>query len=57
MWENRSADANLVVLIGKCFSHTIEQENALKPWAHSTHLGVRDFPDGVRGNKLMEKWD
>ncbi|KAK6594268.1 cyanamide hydratase [Botrytis cinerea] len=41
----------------KCFSHTIEQENALKPWAHSTHLGVRDFPDGVRGNKLMEKWD
>ncbi|KAF7912811.1 uncharacterized protein EAF01_001832 [Botrytis porri] len=41
----------------KCFSHTIEQENALKPWAHTTHLGERDFPDGVRGNKLMEKWD
>ncbi|CAD6446662.1 6fb0d92d-b7a4-4a54-9b26-fe0a4a17d8f9 [Sclerotinia trifoliorum] len=41
----------------KCFSHTIQQENAMKPWAHSTHLGVKDFPNGVLENKLMEKWD
>ncbi|KAJ8061080.1 hypothetical protein OCU04_010157 [Sclerotinia nivalis] len=41
----------------KCFSHTIQQENALKPWAHTTHLGEKDFPNGVLENKLMEKWD
>ncbi|QSZ28946.1 hypothetical protein DSL72_003453 [Monilinia vaccinii-corymbosi] len=41
----------------KCFARTIQQENALKPWAHTTHLGIRDFPEGVLGNKLMEKWE
>ncbi|KAA8566970.1 hypothetical protein MFRU_007g01380 [Monilinia fructicola] len=41
----------------KCFAHTIQQENGLKPWAHTTHLGVRDFPEGVLENKLMEEWE
>ncbi|KAF7853386.1 hypothetical protein EAF04_010680 [Stromatinia cepivora] len=41
----------------KCFAHTIQQENGMKPWAHTSHLGVRDFPNGVLENKLMEKWE
>ncbi|CAG8958891.1 hypothetical protein HYFRA_00012888 [Hymenoscyphus fraxineus] len=41
----------------ECFAATIQQENELKPWCHTTHLGKRDFPEGVLGNKLMEKWD
>ncbi|KAI9644681.1 hypothetical protein NHQ30_006706 [Ciborinia camelliae] len=41
----------------RCFAHTIQQENGLKPWAHTTHLGVKDFPDGVMENKLMQKWE
>lgn len=40
-----------------CFAKTIRKENGLKPWAHTTHLGERDFPEGVEGNKLMEPWD
>ncbi|TGO80337.1 hypothetical protein BELL_0009g00230 [Botrytis elliptica] len=52
VFDNMGQNAQLV------HEGTIENvENALKPWAHSTHLGVRDFPDGVLGNKLMEKWD
>ncbi|KAI0200751.1 hypothetical protein F4808DRAFT_470212 [Astrocystis sublimbata] len=43
----------------QCFSETIRQENCLKPWAHTTHLGEEDFPDGVKNNSLMadiDKW-
>lgn len=40
-----------------CFSKTIKKENGLKPWAHTTHLGEEDFPNGVLGNKLMEPYD
>lgn len=40
-----------------CFSKTIREENGLKPWAHTTHLGEEDFPEGVKGNKLMEPYD
>lgn len=40
-----------------CFAATIRQENELKPWSHTTHLGKSDFPEGVLDNKLMEKWD
>ncbi|KAI1339436.1 hypothetical protein F5Y15DRAFT_72955 [Xylariaceae sp. FL0016] len=36
-----------------CFSKTIREENTLKPWAHTTHLGEEDFPKGVEGNTLM----
>lgn len=46
-----------MMMIGKCFAHTIQQENGLKPWAHTTHLGVKDFPNGVLENKLMEKYE
>ncbi|MCJ1407257.1 hypothetical protein MMC19_001328 [Ptychographa xylographoides] len=41
----------------KCFAGTIRRENGLKPWAHTTSLGERDFPEGVEGNKLMEQYD
>ena len=40
-----------------CFAKTIRKENSLKPWAHTTHLGEEDFPNGVAGNKLMEPYD
>ena len=41
----------------RCFAHTIQRENRLKPWAHTTHLGELDFPNGVLGNKLMEPYE
>ncbi|KAH6678427.1 cyanamide hydratase family HD domain-containing protein [Halenospora varia] len=40
-----------------CFAKTIRKENGLKGWAHTTHLGENDFPEGVEGNKLMEPYD
>jgi cyanamide hydratase len=40
-----------------CFAKTIRKENSLKPWAHTTHLGEEDFPNGVAGNQLMEAYD
>jgi cyanamide hydratase len=40
-----------------CFAATIRKENGQKPWAHTTHLGEREFPEGVEGNKLMEPYD
>jgi cyanamide hydratase len=40
-----------------CFAKTIRKENGLKPWAHTTHLGERDFPEGVEGNELMKPYD
>jgi len=40
-----------------CFAATIRKENALKPWAHTTHLGEQDFPVGVENNHLMAPYD
>ncbi|OTB02605.1 hypothetical protein M426DRAFT_74535 [Hypoxylon sp. CI-4A] len=40
-----------------CFARTIREENGLKPWAHTTHLGEEEFPDGVQGNELMKPYD
>jgi len=40
-----------------CFAHTIRKENTLKPWAHTTALGERAFPEGVEGNSLMAPYD
>ncbi|KAI1654033.1 cyanamide hydratase [Daldinia decipiens] len=40
-----------------CFSKTIREENGLKPWAHTTHLGEEDFPEGVKNNGLMKPYD
>ena len=40
-----------------CFSSTIREENSLKPWAHTTALGEEDFPNGVKGNKLMAPYE
>ena len=40
-----------------CFSNTIREENKLKPWSHTTVLGEEDFPEGVKGNKLMAPYD
>ncbi|KAF9733690.1 hypothetical protein PMIN06_006532 [Paraphaeosphaeria minitans] len=38
-----------------CFAHTIGEEIALKPWAHSS--AIPKFAETVAGNKLMEPWD
>ncbi|KAH7330083.1 hypothetical protein BKA65DRAFT_508442 [Rhexocercosporidium sp. MPI-PUGE-AT-0058] len=40
-----------------CFAKTIRKENALKPWAHTTHLGENEFPCGVENNQLMAPYD
>ncbi len=40
-----------------CFASTIREENALKPWAHTTALGEEDFPNGVQNNQLMEPFE
>ena len=40
-----------------CFAATIRKENGLKPWAHTTALGEREFAEGVENNKLMEPYD
>lgn len=40
-----------------CFAATIRRENTLKPWAHTTVLGERAFPEGVEGNELMAPYD
>ncbi|KAK0750910.1 hypothetical protein B0T18DRAFT_435456 [Schizothecium vesticola] len=40
-----------------CFAATVREEMRLKPWAHSTHLGEREFPEGVEGNELMGEFD
>lgn len=41
----------------RCFADVIGDELALKPWAHTTHLGEKDFPDAVLGNELMAEYD
>jgi cyanamide hydratase len=40
-----------------CFAATIRKENGLKPWAHTTALGERAFPEGVLSNELMAPYD
>ena len=40
-----------------CFAATIRKENTLKPWAHTTALGERAFPEGVELNALMAPYD
>ena len=40
-----------------CFAQTIREENKVKPWAHTTHLGEEEFPRGVLGNVLMREFD
>lgn len=40
-----------------CFAATVRKEMGLKPWAHSTALGERAFPERVEGNTLMAPYD
>ncbi|PVH72586.1 cyanamide hydratase, partial [Cadophora sp. DSE1049] len=40
-----------------CFTKTLRREKELKPWAHTTHLGEKEFREGVSMNKLMAPWD
>ncbi|CCH42503.1 DNA damage-inducible protein [Wickerhamomyces ciferrii] len=35
-----------------CFAQVVERENQLKPWGHTSSLGVDEFPQLVRSNKL-----
>jgi len=41
----------------RCFASTINRENGMKPWAHTTALGEEAFPAKVLGNKLMEQFE
>ncbi|KAK6444261.1 cyanamide hydratase [Trichoderma asperellum] len=38
-----------------CFAKTIDEEERLKPWCHSTH--IPNFSDGIRGNKFMQQYE
>lgn len=40
-----------------CFADVIREENGLKPWAHTTHLGEEAFPEAVLGNTLMNGYE
>lgn len=40
-----------------CFGATIRREIDLKPWAHTTHLGEKDFPEGVEENGFMKAYE
>ena len=35
-----------------CFASAIDNENKLKPWGHTSALGVEDFRNDVLGNEL-----
>ncbi|KAL4805393.1 cyanamide hydratase [Aspergillus unguis] len=37
------------------FARTIEKEEGVKPWCHSTH--IVDFTKQLRGNQLMREWE
>ncbi|KAJ5682264.1 HD domain containing protein [Penicillium macrosclerotiorum] len=41
----------------QCFAATIRRENSLKPWAHTTALGEKDFPAKVLENELMKPFE
>ncbi|TFB01526.1 Cyanamide hydratase [Trichoderma ghanense] len=38
-----------------CFADTIDREEALKPWCHSTH--IPDFAEVIRKNTFMQPYD
>ena len=40
-----------------CFVDVIRKENALKPWAHTTALGVEEFPNAVLANTKMNQFE
>jgi len=37
------------------FSNTIQKEENIKPWCHSTHL--IDFDKEIKANTLMKQWE
>jgi cyanamide hydratase len=38
-----------------CFADTIDREETLKPWCHSTH--IPDFSQVIRNNTFMQPYD
>ncbi|EHK50976.1 uncharacterized protein TrAtP1_009984 [Trichoderma atroviride] len=38
-----------------CFAKTIDEEERLKPWCHSTH--IPDFSQAILGNKFMKPYE
>jgi cyanamide hydratase len=40
-----------------CFANTIRQETTVKPWAHTTALGVEKFQAAVMGNEVMKEYE
>ncbi|KAJ5552026.1 hypothetical protein N7535_000027 [Penicillium sp. DV-2018c] len=41
----------------QCFASTIGEEIGLKPWAHTTTLGEKEFAEHVLGNTLMRPYE
>lgn len=41
----------------ECFARVIGEEVGLKPWAHTTHLGKKDFANAVLENELMKEYE
>lgn len=40
-----------------CFASVIREEGKLKPWAHTTKMGIEEFAGGVLGNDVMNQYD
>lgn len=40
-----------------CFAEVVDAEIQLKPWAHTSALGVDEFKKGILGNKYMAKYE
>lgn len=39
------------------FASTIREEGRVKPWAHTTKMGVEAFATGIEGNKVMARYE
>lgn len=40
-----------------CFAQVVDAETQIKPWSHTTALGVTEFKNGILGNKAMAKFE
>lgn len=40
-----------------CFAGVIRDEIGAKPWCHSTHLGEKEFAEGVEGYEVMRPYE
>lgn len=42
---------------GCAFASTIREEGSVKPWCHTTKMGVEAFAGGIEGNEIMREFE